>query len=735
MSFRSAAGSVKRVRTQAFALGILLSFCTQRLWAADLLSVEIGLNGPQQSMPLGHSFVLTGSVGSATRAVHAVFVRTSFQPFGLGSAADCNTVRDRLGEPVEFAVSAQSTAKIKALSVPKHTPLMGVVEHPEHYWGGADAQNQDVLMASSWFRKDAKEEQYSVRVPGDSSFFRQGARYCMLLYKVSQPPFQSAALMSGFDELRLSLSQCRNAECVDSALKGFGDIGRQAEKQVDPEHQPTLRKLGALLMDTAGQFKAAAEYPFGSLIARWPSLFKVPAPKAPTAEPLSTGPKKNDKTAAHPELKEDRFLHASEEPLARFLLLMLERGKDIRLWQNEGGFSYATSDGKLKIGFLRLVDAQTIELRNDKKEAADARRLSVQWDSMLLPDSSLSVRDMLEFSLGKLRAQRGFVRVDESFGANSTAEELLDLEKSLEKLDTALMRSLLARSGSDSWPGSPALNGVEIYKELGAWLFQDLLADCKTWAGQVSFPSATGNKHPCAADKKQEPKDARWPGFADEGDSPLRRLIQRLDNKRSASKALADIKQGLETLRGAYNIETEVNVGQGISFSRQSFFSQHITPTVGVGFITRPDSPIPMAYLGAKVYLWPNSIDEPMWIVNSAAADLRRIPAFELGFGLEKRDLGASGRYMGLGAGSFPPVFLGLSLQLLPYTTLSGGLVLLEARRSTLSQEVTRLFPSTYISLGLDPNLIDFLVAQFSQARNSAKDVSVTIKASNEGGP
>lgn len=702
-------------RRAAAALGAL-GLCTltspKPLFAADLFSIEIGLNGPNQSMPLGQSFVLTGSAGADLLAVHAVFVRTSFQPFGLGSAADCKAVQEQLGEPREFVSSPQSATKIKALSIPKYTPAMGTVIHPGEYWGGPGAEGQDMLMASSWFRKNAKEEQYSVRVPGDSAFFRQGARYCMLLYRVNQPSFQSSPLLEGFNELRQSLPACSSAQCVSSAVKRFNEIKLKAEKQADPEHLSTLNKLSEKLSDAAAQFSAAAEYPHSSLLARWPDLFiKAQGPK------------------------DDSFLHASEHPLARFLLMMLERGKEIRLWQNGAELGYATADGKLKIGFVRIVDAQTLEFRNEKKEAADAKRISVSWDSFIFPDSSLTVRDMLELSAGKIRIKNAFVRPEERFGSRSSTDELGELKSSLEKLHIAVDRSLKALSGEAASPGAPALTGSEIYKQLGAWLFKDVLADCKAWAGNVPFRTGEASPHPCASDKTQEPKAAHWPGFVFPDDSPLIRLSQRLDNRISAEKSLSDIKQGLDGLKGAYSIETEVSVGQGISFSRQSFFSQYITPTVGVGFITRPADPIPIAYLGAKVYLWPNSVDEPLWIVNSAAADVRRIPAFELGFGLSKQGLGDSGRYMGLLAGAFPPVFLGLSLQLLPYTTLSGGFVFMESRRSTLGQEVPHSFVSPYLSVGLDPNFIDFLVDQFSQSRNSATDVRVTIQTSSEGGP
>lgn len=735
MRLRSARRTPVFQRTAAFALAALVLSHHENLWAAATASIEMGFNGPNQSLPLGEPFVLNGAVTSATSAVHAVFVRTSFHPFGAGASADCKAVRDQLGEPREILENPSQPAKsIKALSVPAHTPPMGIIDHPETYWSGAEASSQPMLMAASWFRKDAGETQYTVRVPGDSSFFRQGARYCMLVYTVGQPAFQSEPLMQGFDTLRASLHQCKDAQCVDTALKRFMAISKEAQRHVDPEHRAKLTALTQRLADTAGLFSLTAQYPFTDLLLRWPFGFKPPAPPPePPKKPIK--PDKPTPADIKAAALRQGFLHASDDPLARFLLIMLERGKDIRLWQQAQGFGYATADGKLKIGFIRLVDAQTAELRDEDLSPESARRLSVRWDLIPLPESPLSVRDMLELAHGKLCTQKGCVRPDEEYGQNSTPEERSDLRKRLALLDGVLKRTLIARLGPSAWQTTAPLSGFEIYQAIGDWLWKDILADCKAWAGSTAFPSPKNiNKNPCETQPSGGAPDARWPGFAQEDDSPHALLVQRLENLESAEKALTDIKKDLAELKGARTVDTEVSIGQGISFSRQSFFTQHITPTVGLSVITRPESSISLAYLGAKIYLWPNAVDEPLWIVNDVRADVRRIPAFELGFGLEKTGLGDKGRYSGLFEGAFPPVFFGLSLQLLPYTTLSGGLVLLEARRSTLAQEQTHLFPSPYISIGLDPNLIDFFVSQFSQSRNSAKDISVSIKASNEGG-
>jgi hypothetical protein len=60
---------------------------------------------------------------------------------------------------------------------------------------------------------------------------------------------------------------------------------------------------------------------------------------------------------------------------------------------------------------------------------------------------------------------------------------------------------------------------------------------------------------------------------------------------------------------------------------------------------------------------------------------------------------------------------LGGALQIVPYVTVCGGLMIMTARRTTLAFEKRHDFLSGYVGIGLDVPLVDGLAATFGKAR------------------
>jgi len=170
-------------------------------------------------------------------------------------------------------------------------------------------------------------------------------------------------------------------------------------------------------------------------------------------------------------------------------------------------------------------------------------------------------------------------------------------------------------------------------------------------------------------------------------------------------------------------VRASATVSARASFSVSAGVTQHVTPSVGIALATRPDQAIAIPYGGIKVYPWPNPVDEPMW--SNGSIDLRRAFALEIGLGVQPKELGQDGRFSGPGGGTIPPVLIGAALQLLPYSTISAGVVLLEARRSTLSLETPRLYPSFYVGASIDANVFDAIAAVFASGRKSSTGLLV----------
>src|SRR5690606_4963604 len=120
-------------------------------------------------------------------------------------------------------------------------------------------------------------------------------------------------------------------------------------------------------------------------------------------------------------------------------------------------------------------------------------------------------------------------------------------------------------------------------------------------------------------------------------------------------------------------------------------------------------SATPLTVVGIQVFFWPNPVDRPMW--SQGVEDFRRVIAFELALATELEDIGPADRFTGPLDGDFPPVLVGGALHLLPYTTVSAGMVVLGSRRSPLPQERSQTIVSPYVAASVELNVPDLVMA------------------------
>lgn len=685
--------------------------------AEDPVTVHLSDLGPDRSLPLGKSFILAGNApgpGKATEAekntpvdeVRGIFVRTSYPLLGtisLGAETNCRKVAETLKAPKDDEPTALG-------------PMTA-----DQIWE-AGSSGMPAFRLSTWKRGKPEENAYKLSVPADG-FFRPGATYCLFVYTKGLVKADTSKLDAAIATFRTDWAKCKDSSCQTLALEAL-----DTEKIAFLQDNKTLGKDAiADVTDAIAKLRAVGADITGNDLAGKLRLYNT-AYQARPAAPVPTPP--------------IVWVDASTDPLARFVLLALGRSGEIyasvrkeEVKARSPGpkpgaptkaadppsrpiLDYYLADGR--IGHLGFGAGHTLFVSEQEPSATvKPKPLKVALDKLRLPDSTISVLDLLEYADGRVRVAGTSIRFDAVY--EDSLKDLLNppftegaakagaLVDQIDALREAIQRSL----GVVDAPSPPALSpaqtsSAEVYKLAGEWLRTRILQSCaKIHPNNGKLCDASGS--------------GGWPGFKEFDTTPIVVLSDTMGVVvRSATKNGAAAQKKLDALKKSTQLKLTVTSETAIRLTKDTWFAHYVTPTVGLALITGASESFGAPYGGLKVYGFPNPVDEPMWI--NGSSDVYRMFALEVGLISDGGDIGPDGRFTGLAGGDFPPVLVGGALQLLPYISVSAGAGFFSARRSVLTNEAYELFVSPYFAISGDVNFLDLFASALGKARSTSVD-------------
>ncbi|MFT3763946.1 MAG: hypothetical protein QM820_00235 [Minicystis sp.] len=710
----------RRIRQAARALPpVVAAALVPAQAAADggtIPTIALTEAGPDKELPTSAPFYLTGSVDPEVSVVYPVFVRVGYAPLGVGSAMSCAEARDALAvdqlrrdrNGVPLLDRTNATADIDTLwDAPSAAP--GKPEPPapgkpeprrlvdrlaayQHL-----ARWHTAYVPAPWVRpenepKDKPSKSFQVLV-ADTRFFRPGATFCMLTYELRRVPQSEQEKIRGklwahADERRRCAGDAKCESAADD--KFFTELGAMLEGKLDEKGKKQVFEAVR-----SGLFNAAKR-----IDGFEKDIDRDLHPAAPP--PLF----------ARPWRPPRGMLPVEKDALARLIVEALAESGSIRSQVAPGPpgpaaaanvpsparpVEYLTRDGKVTIRYLRVTaDLTAVEVASTAEPAAaDVVRVPLRAAEVTVI-KDLTLEDLLRLGQGQIRVnpQEGFFSIASDLprrlagvydGIRAAKRDAADLPASLPSVRPYQARIAAVRdavvaacTARQRYPMVTATsdNAVVLQQSVdetlktlaGLWIDQNAV-DCMSLSG---------------------------------GGDVLRALDRDLTD---FDKAVARWREDQADIRADWKkIEVtspERVIRVSLRFTQQTFFDQFCTPFLGRAWAITPGGSIGMTYVGLHVSLFPDPIDEPMW--SNGKTDAHRLLALEIGMSVESPSGDPGARYKG--PGPFNPIFLGLSLQPIPYITGSAGVAFLERRASTLPEEVATLRPAFYAGIAAQLNL------------------------------
>lgn len=724
--------------------------------AEEIATVHMTADGPDRPLPIGSNFYLAGTAQAGTKRVRPVFVRYSYPIWGIPNSIpprNCSEVKaalstlkesDELGS-LSFYSEQTGRVDIDAVWRRKESPKE---PHATAYFDQLNRRHE-AFLSGVWTRADAdlgKAVDYKILIPS-SSFFRPGARYCLLLY-------QQGDLVRGVGDIQREISihvqnwtACnQSADCqlreerrlqarLDKILEDYGGSRRKPE---------TLQLIRSLIGSVASLPRSDDVRRLRLMLQNWSEIIKTPT------------------------LGE--FMNVQTHPLAGAIAgLIAAKGKELMPVVTPGvGTEFYTPDGKLAARHLMVTSQHENILVTDSpasKDPAQHRLIELTPDKLLLPESELTLLDLLEFVSGRIKVADRYVRIadlgpqllDPALSSAATpalpnpieVARVAGVRAKAEKLYQFIRRALRARAEHLTDLQTPSQSQITILAELGRWLVgcdEQLKPQCKPvgelfrilqpceelrqlrssdgknplgWLRCAPSKKAAGPSLSSAQDDaKKQQRSLAWPGFISLGQDPLAVLATTLGNYENAAKSWReDLPHLAEQL--TFEIATIASplVETKLSVKQDTWIFSYVTLITGFGYITKAVDPFWLNYVGIQLYMWANPVDEPMWV--NGKSDWRRLVFLEFAVATKNGNFGPDNRFSGPNSPDVPPLFLGMGLQLLPYTSLSAGAAFLSRRSSTLAQEQPALFVSPYVGLSVQVNVPDIIMAVKGRKWNS----------------
>jgi hypothetical protein len=340
-----------------------------------------------------------------------------------------------------------------------------------------------------------------------------------------------------------------------------------------------------------------------------------------------------------------------------------------------------TTDGKLQARFLQVLDdGRSIRVASSKTPTGDqARLLSITTDTLVIADG-LTLLDLVQLVRGQIR---------------------VDSDKDWMSL-TAL-GDKFATLGLETWSADDTAFLAAAHAHLKALaIYVDAIsagAKCPTKPGAND---AEGDQGRDASERHL----GEWLVCSKVDPAAVLALADQLGELAYEDQHWRALKQKLVAhARRLVTLTTTSPIGTRIAFAARTWVFSYVTPIVGYAGVIRPDESFGLFYLGAQLHLVPNPVDEVLWRDGVTAHDLRRAIGIEIGIAPYRGSFGPQARYSG--PGGLPPIFFGLAVHLIPYTSLTLGGAILARKNSTLMEEQPHAVFTPYVGFTVQLNVPD----------------------------
>lgn len=702
--------------------------------ADEIPTIHLSDAGPNSALPIGQSFYLTGNAPVGAKSVRPVFVRYSYAPWGIrrgSGVTNCTHVKAALQYLNQDSIQPDAPFLTPGIFDIASAWVAPMDEAPRKNYHWLDDFHH-AFTPGSWTRPDAEADkdhvQYKVLVPAHP-FFRPDARYCLLMYHQS-------LFAKGHQEIREGIS--RYVKDLDRCVRDANPADPSVKEEVSKCFVAKRAAFENLYKKYTFNFPAEAQEKIDTLINKL-SASRGAGLRREQIEYLRELLRGWSKIAAPVQV--DRYLElwnnkgASGDALADAVIGLLADGYKVVVpsmepiaGSDKKRLRFYTPDGKLQIKYLFIPsDLSTLVISDvDNPNTPQHRQvLTVKTDEITLPDSQLTLRDLLEFVNGRVRfnGTEGYVELPRAtvlIGALDLAKrlilpdaaELQELVAAVDKMaqiEGFIRRSLRSQHDmqKEGQASSVDMTPKTILQNLGRWLSTQLASCSGPECGMVD-------------ESELDPQLWPWPNYRSIADSPLNRLIDTLRQFVNASTAWSREIKKLEQALTVPSVKAMSPMFEIIiETTQKSWIFSYVTLSTGFSVILNTPQPFWVHQVGMQLFFWPNNIDDPMW--RNGIADLRRFFFIEAGVATTAGPFGPENRYAGPPGINFestvPPLFFGAGLQILPYTSVSSGVAVLGRRTSTLMQEQVMRMASPYVGISIQLNLPDAIKA-LSKSRN-----------------
>jgi hypothetical protein len=661
-------------------IALVIGLGTRMGSAADIDTITVTDAGPSKTIPTDAAVYIGGSVAKNVVAVRVLIVRTGSPYIFHSHGESCATVIARLGNEI-----VGGDARVRDTRPGDTTSDQNWV-HGDRDW--------DVRVSAPWTpspeaKPDDKGIPFRVLIDRDTSFFSAGHSYCFFVYQDEEKQAPDPALADTVLQVIV-----RYADCLKRGNEPGCAIDRAAAERLLAEAKMSDAARAEASAAVRKAYRTAYDFATRSQRARailrdWaPAVMRratIPSSAAITADPLARAA--FDLLQKHQKASIDKPARSPERLLY----------------------------GKTPVTALGFA-GDSVVLTSPSNPAPVAPAESTA--ALRVPGTQISLQDLLELARGRLPlgdeylepgsyAQRLATVFDSASRDFTKAEEATyqSASTSLHALDDALNVILgfapppaaPAAPGAPAAPATPAPSPIDdqIRSELRAWL-DPLAIRCDPGRASAWTPDTLCTSGP------------GWRSYNSEMGTPLSLLIYNLDSFHQAHATwLKDRPEVQRTI-----VTTRLNskpFGVNVEMTRETWAFSYVSPVVGYA-ISLPSragqrETLGMHYFAAQLHVRPNPAHLP-------EKDLG-ILAFEVGISPGIGSFGPDNRFRGVWGLS--PLFFGLAIHLIPYTSFSGGLVVAENRSTTLSQESYHTYWGGYFGLTVDFNIPELVLSQTKQ--------------------
>jgi len=645
---------------------MFLALAATRARADEIPIVTLSDVGPNQEIPTGRSFFVEGEIAPTVENAQAIIVRKgSAGLFGDDGPACHQVISDLHVDVTSTSDDDDDDDDLAPPELPARYPA-GVHRIYELFPRAAgELRDGSVLVTAPWQRRDDAAREYRLLVPHDAEFFTAGHGYCMLVVATDRgQQLDDATLGELIDTLGRTIVGCGDkSSCDDDALADYESRLARRLRAADASAgsaeivAQSLKEAARVeLASTAGIIEARDH-----LQDRWNDETRV---MTPTAQVVWA------------DTSTDPFAHALATLLARSAALLPQvrpsgRGTQVALF---------TTDGRLQVRALQILeDGRSIRVASSRAPAGDqARVITATTDALAVADG-VTLYDLIELGASRIRVDGEWVTLP-------------------------ALGERLSALGLDGWTADDAAFLVAAAAQMRRL---SELVDSAT--NGVTCPSRAFE--PSEADQTSDAVRrhlGEWLVCQHVDASALEALTEQLDELVHEDHSWnADKDKLYARSRRIVTLTTTAPVATRVEFSDPTWLFSYVTPFAGYAGIVEPDESFGLFYLGAQLHFAPNPIDEVLWRHGVTARDLRRAFALELGVAPYGGSFGPDHRYDGVG--NLPPVFVGLALHVIPYTSLTAGGTLLDRKDSTLSQELPHAIFAPYFGFTIQLNLPDLI--------------------------